>query len=123
PLILALGVICWVAGFDLIYATQDYDFDRAEGLRSLVVKAGIPNSLLIAQWLHALMFTALIAFGFTARLGDIYFCAMPFIAVALFYEHRSARRVDLAGINRAFFQSNAFVSLVFVAAVCGDQML
>lgn len=123
PLILGAGIICWVAGFDLIYATQDVDFDRREGLRSLVVKLGVEQSLRVAQWLHFLMFLALIAFGFTAKLGAIYYAAMPFVAAALFYEHRSARKLDLAGINRAFFQSNAFVSALFVAAVAIDRWL
>ena len=118
PLILGAGVICWVAGFDLIYATQDFEFDRREGLRSLVVKLGIPRSLRLAQWLHLLMFAALLGFGFASSLGLAYFCATPLIAAALFYEHRSAQRLDLAGINRAFFQSNAFVSAVFLLAVC-----
>jgi 4-hydroxybenzoate polyprenyltransferase len=123
PLVLGAGIICWVAGFDLIYATQDVDFDRREGLRSLVVKLGVEQSLRVAQWLHFLMFLALIAFGFTANLGAIYYAAMPFVAAALFYEHRSARKLDLAGINRAFFQSNAFVSAIFVAAVAIDRWL
>ena len=116
-------MICWVAGFDLIYATQDVDFDRREGLHSLVVRLGVAGSLRLAQWLHALMFLALIAFGFTANLGLVYYLAMPFIAAALFYEHRSARRLDLAAINRAFFQSNAFVSVLFVAAVAVDRWI
>ncbi len=117
PVILGVGVICWVAGFDLIYATQDFEFDRREGLRSLVVKVGIARSLRYAQWLHLGMFAALVLFGFAASLGWWYFGAMPFIAAALFYEHRCAQRPDLAGINRAFFQSNAFVSAVFLVAV------
>jgi 4-hydroxybenzoate polyprenyltransferase len=117
PLVLGVGVMCWVAGFDLIYATQDYEFDRREGLRSLVVRVGIPGSLRVAQALHLAMFAALCAFGVLADLGLIYFGAMPLIAVALCYEHRSAARLDIAGINRAFFQSNAFVSAVFVVAV------
>lgn len=123
PLVLGAGVICWVAGFDLIYATQDADFDRREGLHSLVVRLGVSGSMRLAQWLHFLMFAALIAFGFTARLGIIYYSAMPFIAGALVYEHRSARKLDLAAINRAFFQSNAFVSALFVAAVAADRWL
>lgn len=121
PLVLGAGVFCWVAGFDLIYATQDVDFDRREGLRSLVVKLGVPPSLRLAQWLHFLMFLALILFGLVAKLGTIYYAAMPFVAAALIYEHRSARTLDLAGINRAFFQSNAFVSAIFVAAVAADR--
>ena len=110
-----------MAGFDLIYATQDVDFDRREGLRSLVVKLGVAESLRLAQWLHFLMFLALVAFGFVANLGPIYYVAMPLVAAALVYEHRSARKLDLAGINRAFFQSNAFVSAMFVAAVAVDR--
>jgi len=121
PVVLGAGVICWVAGFDLIYATQDVDFDRREGLRSLVVRFGVAASLRLAQWLHLFMFAALIAFGFAAKLGTIYFAAMVLIAGALVHEHRSARKLDLAGINRAFFQSNAFVSVLFVVAVAADR--
>jgi 4-hydroxybenzoate polyprenyltransferase len=120
PLVLAAGVICWVAGFDLIYATQDYDFDWCEGIRSLVVKIGITRSLRLAQFLHLGMFAALIVFGLVARLGVLYYCAMPFVAAALYYEHKT-EKLDLSGINRAFFQSNAFVSAVFLVAVCLDR--
>ena len=120
PLVLGVGVICWVAGFDLIYATQDLEFDRREGLRSLVVTLGIPRSLRLAQWLHLAMFVMLIAFGFLTQLGIVYYAAMPLILAALLYEHRSAARLDLAGINRAFFQSNAFVSAVFLIAIIAD---
>jgi 4-hydroxybenzoate polyprenyltransferase len=117
PLFLSAGVIGWVAGFDLIYATQDLEFDRREGLRSLVVQLGIARSLRLAQLLHLVMFVALVAFGFAASLGTIYLCGMALVAGALVFEHRSAARLDLAGINRAFFQSNAFVSAVFLASV------
>jgi 4-hydroxybenzoate polyprenyltransferase len=122
PLVLGAGVICWVAGFDLIYATQDYDFDRREGIRSLVVKLGIARSLRLAQLLHLAMFAALIAFGIFAQLGLFYYCGMPLVVAALFYEHKT-EKLDLAGINRAFFQSNAFVSAVFLVAVCVDRFI
>ena len=122
PVILAAGVICWVAGFDLIYATQDYDFDRREGIRSLVVKLGIVRSLRLAQLLHLVAFVALIAFGVVAQLGALYYWSMPLIAAALLYEHKT-ERLDLTGINRAFFQSNAFVSAVFLIAVCLDRLI
>ena len=117
PLLLSAGVVSWVAGFDLIYATQDLEFDRREGLHSLVVRLGVARALLLAQLLHLAMFLALLAFGFVASLGAIYFCGLPLVAGALVYEHRSAARLDLAGINRAFFQSNAFVSAVFLFTV------
>ena len=122
PLVLGAGVICWVAGFDPIYATQDYDFDRREGIRSLVVKLGITRCLRLAQLLHLLTFVALIAFGFVAKLGAIYYGSLPLIAAALVFEHKTQKR-DLAGINRAFFQSNGFVSAVFLVAVCVDRLI
>jgi len=123
PIVLAIGVICWVAGFDLIYATQDFEFDRREGIRSLVVAMGIARTLRVAQLLHVLMLTMLIGFGFAANLGPIYFLAMPVVAAALVYEHRSARSLDVAGINRAFFQSNGFVSALFLVVVCLDRLI
>lgn len=121
PIVLATGVVCWVAGFDVIYATQDYDFDRREAIRSLVVRLGIARSLRLAQLLHLLTFAALIGFGLAAKLGAFYYCAMAFVAAALIYEHKTEKR-DLAGVNRAFFQSNAFVSAVFLIAVCVDRL-
>ena len=124
PLILAFGVVCWVSGFDLIYATQDYDFDRQEGLHSLVVRLGLAATLRVAQFLHLLMLMALIGFGITAKLGIVYFASMAPIAATLIYEHRSARALDnVISINRAFFNSNAFVSGVFLVAVCLDRAL
>ena len=124
PLILGAGVICWVAGFDLIYATQDFEFDRREAF-ALASREARESSAVCASrnGCTSLMFAALLGFGFASSLGLIYFCAMPFIAAALFYEHRSAQRLDLAGINRAFFQSNAFVSAVFLLAVCAAVWL
>ena len=123
PIILGAGVICWVAGFDLIYAIQDHEFDRREDIHSLVVKLGVTGSLRLAQWLHGVMFVALVAFGLTAKLGPTYYCSFPLVAAALIYEHRSARNLDVTGINRAFFQSNAFVSAVFLIAVCADRLV
>jgi len=122
PIILGVGVICWVAGFDLIYATQDYDFDRREGIHSLVVRLGVARSLRLAQLLHLFTFAALIGFGLVAKLGAFYYCAMPFVAAALVYEHK-IEKLDLGGINRAFFQGNAFVGAVFLVAVCVDRLM
>src|SRR5207245_5206697 len=69
PLVLGAGVICWVAGFDLIYATQDYDFDRREGIRSLVVNIESERTRHLAQFSHMGLLAALIAFGIAASLG------------------------------------------------------
>jgi 4-hydroxybenzoate polyprenyltransferase len=123
PLVLALAVVLWVAGFDLIYATQDYEFDRASGLHSMVVRIGIERSLRLAQVLHVLMLGGLVGFGYAAELGWFYFVGLVPVAAALVYEHRCASRLDLAGINRAFFASNAFVGVVFVVATWSDRLV
>jgi len=122
PLILAAAVMLWVAGFDLIYATQDVEFDRAAGLHSLVVRLGVSRTLKVAQGLHAAMWMLLAAFGWSAGLGAGFAGGLALILPALIYEHLTARKLDIAAINRAFFLSNAFVGLVFVAAVTVDQM-
>ena len=123
PLILGLGVICWVAGFDMIYACQDYEVDRREGLNSMVVRLGIARSLLWAQGLHLLMLAFLVCFGLSAGLGKFYVGSLGLVVVALIYEHQVAKRLDLAAINAAFFNSNAGVSLIFVAAVIADRCI
>jgi 4-hydroxybenzoate polyprenyltransferase len=123
PLVLGLGVLFWLIGFDLIYAIQDYDFDRKKGLGSMVVRYGIPASLRLAQVMHTILLCCLFVFGIVGGLGKIYFAALVLVLGALIYEHRAAARLDIAGINKAFFQSNAFVSVVFVAAVVADVFL
>lgn len=122
PLVLALAVLFWVAGFDIIYATQDFEFDRDAGLRSLVVRLGVARSLAWAQRLHWIMLAVLAAFGWIAPLGIGFGVSLLLIAAALVYEHRSAARLDLAAINRAFFSSNAFVGLVFLAGIFVDRV-
>ncbi len=122
PLVLALAVLLWVAGFDIIYATQDHAFDEAEGLRSLVVRLGIDRALQWAQILHWLAFAVLIAFGLTAKLGGTYHFALGLIAVALVYEHRVASRRDVQAVNLAFFQSNAVVGLLFLVGTMASVL-
>ena len=122
PLVLALAVLLWVAGFDLIYATQDYEFDKRERLHSMVVSLGVERSLRWAQGLHWLMLAVLGAFGWVAKLGPAFFASLAVMSLALIYEHRSAARRDIAAINRAFFSSNAFVGVVFVLGVLADQL-
>lgn len=122
PLVLAASVMVWVAGFDVIYATQDYEVDLREGLRSLVVRLGVPGGLRLAVWLHAAAFLGLCAFGFFAGLGAGYAVALAAVLAALIYEHLEARRGDLAAINRAFFQANVFVGVAFVAGTLFDSL-
>ena len=123
PAWLAAGVLLWVAGFDLIYATQDYEFDRKEGLHSMVVKLGIQRALQLAKLLHVAALGFFCVFGWRAGLHWIYGAAMVLVAAALIYEHRSAARLDVAGINRAFFVVNACVGAVFFAGVAGEVLV
>ncbi len=123
PFVLCAAVLLWVAGFDLIYATQDEEFDRKAGLRSLVVTLGTPRTLSVAQWLHLAMLALLIAFGVVAHLGHAYFIGLGLIVPALIYEHHTAAKQDLGAINLAFFYSNAFVGVVFVGATLVSVLL
>lgn len=120
PAWMAAGVLVWVAGFDLIYATQDYEFDRKEGLHSMVVKLGVQGALKLARVLHVAALGFFCVFGQLAGMGWSYAVTMLLVAGALVYEHRSAARLDLAGINRAFFLVNACVGGIFLAGVAVD---
>lgn len=115
--LLCLAVLLWVAGFDIIYATQDIEFDEQQGLRSMVVRIGIGNSLLLARVLHAAMFVALLVFGLISKLHLPYWFGLVIIFTSLLWEHWIARNRDLQQINKAFFQANAVVSFVLLAAV------
>jgi 4-hydroxybenzoate polyprenyltransferase len=123
PLILAAGVLCWVAGFDIIYATQDAEADRQEGLHSLVVWLGIPRALRLAGILHLLLLLALIGFGLSAHLGRIYFLGLIPVPFLLYHEHRIARSLDLGKINQAFFETNAIVGILFLLITTIDRLI
>lgn len=122
PLVLAAGVLCWVAGFDIIYATQDYEVDRRDHLHSLVVGLGIPRSLTLAVALHVAAFGGFLAFGLLAGLGVVYFGGLSLVAAGLGYEHLLTRKGSLAAVNRAFFQVNAAVSAIFVLCTLADRL-
>lgn len=122
PLVLAVAVVLWLAGFDTIYATQDYEVDRREGLKSMVVWLGIPGALRAAQILHALTWLALASFGAVAQLGPVYWGGLVVILGLLVYEHCVARSLDVSAINAAFFNSNAAIGVVFVAATFVDRL-
>ena len=122
PILLAAGVLCWVAGFDIIYATQDVEADRREGLRSMVVRLGVSGALRLASLLHLLMLAGLVAFGLSAHLGTIFWWGLLPVPFLLVYEHRIARTLAVALINKAFFETNALVGLLFVAVTAADRL-
>jgi 4-hydroxybenzoate polyprenyltransferase len=117
PIVLALAVVCWLVGFDIIYALQDYEFDRAHGLHSLVVRWGRKNALQFSFLVHLLMWGSLAIFGIFSRFWVPYFVGLFIILVSLLLEHWIARRRSLKWINVAFFRLNALVSIVFLVAV------
>jgi 4-hydroxybenzoate polyprenyltransferase len=114
PLLLSLVVLLWTAGFDVLYACQDYDFDRGEGLRSIPARVGIKRALWIARALHAGAFLALIALYVMTGLGPLAFAGVIATGALLIYQHRLVRADDLSRLNAAFFTTNAFVSVILL---------
>ncbi len=117
--LLGLTVLLWVTGFDVIYATQDSDFDRRSGHFSLPARLGVAASLRLAALLHLLMLIPAIAILFLCpqlRLGWIYGSGVALIAIVLVYENWLVNPNDLSRVNLAFFQANAVVGLVFLVA-------
>ncbi|MEY2427982.1 MAG: 4-hydroxybenzoate polyprenyltransferase [Verrucomicrobiota bacterium] len=111
--VLAMVVVLWLAGFDIIYSLQDYEFDRQHGLRSLVVAWGPKNALQASFLAHMLVCGLLFAFGLLCRFGIAYTVGWLVIVGCLVLEHWIARRRSLNWINVAFFRLNAVVSAVF----------
>jgi 4-hydroxybenzoate polyprenyltransferase len=123
PLVLGASVLCWVAGFDIIYATQDLEVDRREGLHSMVVWLGVPRALAMATLLHAFALAGFLFFGAIARLGPVYFLGLGLVGAGLVYEHLLAVKGTVPAINKAFFQVNAAVSAIFVSTILVDQLV
>jgi 4-hydroxybenzoate polyprenyltransferase len=117
---LALAVILWLVGFDIIYALQDYEFDKSYGLRSLVVAWGPKNALAAAFLAHLGMCGLLFAFGMLCRFRFAYLIGWLLIVGCLVLEHWIARRRSLNWINLAFFRLNALVGAVFLIAVATE---
>jgi 4-hydroxybenzoate polyprenyltransferase len=119
-LVLSAAVIFWLAGFDIIYALQDHDFDKSHGLRSLVVAWGPRNALAAAFLAHVVTCGFLFGFGLLCRFRVAYLVGWIIIAACLMMEHWIARRRSLNWINVAFFRLNALVSAVFFVVVAAE---
>ena len=122
PLVMAVSVLLWLFGFDIIYATQDYEFDRRQGLRSLVVRWGPKNALGVAFIAHLLLWILLAIFGALAAFRLAYWLGLVVIGVLLLAEHLLARRRDTASINAAFFKLNGTISTLFLGLVAVEGM-
>lgn len=118
--VLSAAVVLWLTGFDIIYAMQDYEFDKSHGLHSLVVAWGPNNALKAAFLAHIGMCALLLAFGVLCRFRFAYLIGWAVILGCLILEHWIARRRSLNWINVAFFRLNAVVSMVFLAVTAGE---
>jgi 4-hydroxybenzoate polyprenyltransferase len=122
-LLLTAAVTFWVAGFDVLYACQDFDFDRQAGLHSIPRHFGVRNALWIARIFHLLMVGLLVALLFAFALGKIAAGGVLLVILLLIYEHSLVKADDLSKLNAAFFTMNGVVSVLFFLFVAGDLLL
>ncbi len=123
PILLSLVVLSWTAGFDILYACQDYDFDLRAGLHSIPRRFGIRRSLMIARLFHVATFAALLALYWTTHLGMFALVGVIVTAGLLIYQHRLVQADDLSKLNAAFFTTNAFVSVILFLTFGGAALL
>ena len=122
-LLLTAAVTFWVGGFDVIYACQDYDYDRSHGLHSLPRDLGIRNALIVARLFHLVMLGLLLALVIAFGLGKLAMVGVCAVAALLLYEHGLVRHDDLSKLNAAFFTMNGVISTVFFIFVAADLLL
>jgi 4-hydroxybenzoate polyprenyltransferase len=119
PTVCLLGgaVMLWVAGFDVIYACHDLEFDRRSGLHSIPARFGLRRALGVARGLHVGALLALAGVGLGAGLHPVYWCGLALIAAVLAWEHRLVRPDDLSRIDVAFFNLNGVISVIYLATI------
>jgi 4-hydroxybenzoate polyprenyltransferase len=122
-LLLTAAVTFWVAGFDVLYACQDFDFDRASGLHSIPRYLGISRALWVARAFHVIMLLLLAALLVAFGMGKLAIAGVAVVAVLLAYEHSLISAGDLRKLNAAFFTMNGVISVVFFVFVAGDLLL
>jgi 4-hydroxybenzoate polyprenyltransferase len=120
---LTAAVMFWTAGFDVIYACQDFEFDCAEGLCSIPRRFGIAGALLIARFLHVAMIVCLLALVASFHLGLLSLTGVAAVIALLLYEHALVKPDDLSRVNAAFFTVNGYVSMLFFAFWAADILL
>ncbi len=112
PLVLSLGVMFWIAGFDILYACQDVDFDKKEGLFSIPSSVGVKRAFLISSLFHLIAFLAFLITGILSRLNWVYFLGIVAVFVLLLLQRRVITPDDLSKMNIAFFRLNAAISVI-----------
>jgi 4-hydroxybenzoate polyprenyltransferase len=123
PVLLSGAVMFWVAGFDVIYALQDADFDRKKGLFSLPARVGVGPALILSTAFHALTIILLLATALGTELGGIAYAGIAIVAGILFWEHRIVKPGDLTRVNVAFFSLNGYVSILLLITFATDILL
>jgi 4-hydroxybenzoate polyprenyltransferase len=123
PILLSVLVLMWTAGFDVLYACQDFEFDRKAGLRSIPAKFGIKNSLKIARLFHAQAFVVLVILYFVTGLGWPALIGVIAVGALMIYQHSLVKANDLSRMNAAFFTTNAFVSVILLITFGGSVFL
>jgi 4-hydroxybenzoate polyprenyltransferase len=122
-LLLTAAVTFWVGGFDVLYACQDFDFDRASGLHSIPRYLGISRALWVARAFHVIMLLLLAAVLVAFGMGKLAIAGVAVVAALLAYEHSLVSGGDLRKLNAAFFTMNGVISVVFFVFVAGDLLL
>ncbi len=120
PLLFSGAVICWVSGFDIIYALQDVDFDKSENLFSIPVAVGKKNALWISGLLHVLSAAFVIAAGFVGGFGGWYWVGIFLFTGMLIYQHIIVKPNDVSRVNLAFMTANGIASVIFAFFVIAD---
>lgn len=123
PILMGLAVLLWTAGFDIIYACQDEEFDKLHQLYSLPSAIGVPRSLLVSRLLHLITVVILGFLGVYLEFHWIYWIGLMIVTASLSYEHFLVRNANLEKVNTAFFTANGIVSIVFGAAVVASTLL
>ena len=123
PLLLGCAVLFWSAGFDVLYALQDLDFDRASGLHSIPVKLGVKGSLLVARLFHLVMVVLLVLLLIVMHLGLLYLLGLCLAGGMLVYEHLLLRNGDLSKLDTAFFNMNGYISLTLFFFTLADVLI
>jgi len=114
---MGLAVMLWVAGFDVVYASQDLDFDRRLGLQSIPARFGLRTALIVARVFHAAALAALAGVGLIGDLHPLYWVGWLIIAGLLVWEHRLVRADDLSRVGVAFFNMNGVISVIYLATI------
>lgn len=123
PLIYSFTVIFWVAGFDILYALQDIDFDKSENLKSLPATIGKHNALLLSALFHVIAIGMVIIGGLLGNFGYLYWIGSAVFTLLLFYEHLIVKPTDISRVNLAFATMNGMASVIFACFVIGDLYL